>query len=76
MGSVVIFPQSRVVRTHARSPRVEELEMRILEHLRILQHRSSDETVGEILRLREEIWRLEADDASAPRAGMGWPRGH
>ena len=76
MGDVVVFPQSRVVRTHARSLRVEELEMRILEHLRILQHRSSDETVGEILRLREEIWRLEAEDASAPRAGMGWPRGH
>jgi hypothetical protein len=76
MAEVLIFPQSRVVRTHARSPRVEELEMRILEHLRILQHRSSDETVGEILRLREEIWRVEAEDVSAPRTGMGWPRGH
>jgi hypothetical protein len=62
MGDLVIFPQSRVVRTHTCSPRVEELEMRILEHLRILQHCSSDESVSEILRLREEIWRLEAED--------------
>ena len=60
MGTIVLFPQDRVVRTITRSSRVEELEMRILDLLRILRERNSDKTVGEILRLREEIWRVEA----------------
>ena len=55
MGEVVVFPQCRVVRSLSRSPRIEELEMRILEHQRILRHRNTEEIVGEILRLREEI---------------------
>ena len=63
--TIVIFPQDRVVRTLTRSPRVEELEIRILDLLRILRHRKSDKTVAEILKLREEIWRLEADEAAA-----------
>ena len=60
MGTIVIFPQDRVVRTITRSSRVEELEIRILDLLRILRHRKSDKTVAEILKLREEIgWRLK-----------------
>ena len=43
MGEVVVFPQSRVVRSLSRSPRIAELEMRILEHLRILRHRNNEE---------------------------------
>ena len=65
MGTIVIFPQDRVVRTVTRSSRVEELEIRILDLLLILRHRKSDKTVAEILKLREEIWRLEADDGEA-----------
>jgi hypothetical protein len=75
MGDIVIFPQHRVVRTITRSSRVEELELRILDLLRILRHRSSDKTVGEILKLREEIWRVEAEEAEALNQNA-WPRGH
>jgi hypothetical protein len=75
MGSIVIFPQDRVVRTLTRSSRIEELEQRILELLRLLRHRNSDNTVSEILRLREEIWRIEADEATSSEPA-GWPRGH
>ena len=42
MDTIVIFPQDRVVRTITRSSRVEELEIRILDLLRILRHRKSD----------------------------------
>ena len=71
--TIVIFPQDRVVRTLTRSPRVEELEIRILDLLRILRHRKSDKTVAEILKLRGEIWRLEADEADTENAS---PRSH
>ena len=73
MGAIVLFPQDRVVRTISRSSRVEELEMRILDLLRILRHRNSDKTVGEILRLRDEIWRLEAEecDNATPLSAEG-----
>ena len=74
MGTIVLFPQDRVVRTIPRSSRVEELEMRILDQLRILCHRNSDKTVGEILRLREEIWRVEAEEAEIPTENT-WQRG-
>ena len=75
MGTIVIFPQDRVVRTITRSSRVEELEIRILDLLRILRHRKSDKTVAEILKLREEIWRLEAEEAEA-FTGNAAPRSH
>jgi hypothetical protein len=71
MGEVITFPRSRVASTLCRSSRVEELEMHILEKLRLLQHRNSDAIVGEILQLREEIWRLEADEAMAPNPEVG-----
>jgi hypothetical protein len=75
MGEVAVFPQCRVVRSLTRSPRIEELELRILEHLRILRHRNTDEIVGEILRLRDEIWRTEAEEAGTPSVELGWPQG-
>ncbi len=62
MGNVTIFPRSRLAL--ARSPRVQALESRILEHLRRLQRHDSQETVSEILRLRDEIWRTEAEEAT------------
>ena len=72
MGTIVIFPQDRVVRTITRS---SELEIRILDLLLILRHRKSDKTVAEILKLREEIWRLEADEAEAFTENAS-PRSH
>ena len=50
--------------------------VRILEHLRILKHRNTEEIVGEILRLREEIWRIEAEETETPSVEMGGPQGH
>ena len=74
MGTIVLFPQDRVVRSITRSSRVEELEMRILDLLRILRDRNSDKTVGEILRLREEIWRVEAAEEAETPTENTWPR--
>ncbi len=64
MGVLLIFPRERVVRASPRSSRIDQLEHRILELLRLLRHRHSPDAVEEILRLRDEIWRLEADEAS------------
>lgn len=64
-GTVLIFPQERVVRKPSRSRRVDEIEARILDHLQILRRHTSDETVAAILTLRDEIWRIEADEAVA-----------
>ena len=63
MAQVLVFPQTRVVRTLYWSPRVAELELRILELLRTLRHRNCQETVEEILLLRDEIWHLESEEA-------------
>jgi hypothetical protein len=62
MGKVLIFPHYQVFRAPNRSRRVEELEMLILDRLRILRHRESNDIVGEILQLRDEIWRVEAEE--------------
>jgi hypothetical protein len=66
MAQVLVFPQTRVVRSLYWSPRVAELEFRILELLRILQHRNCQETIEEILLLRHQIWLLESEEAGCP----------
>jgi hypothetical protein len=63
MGKIAVFPQDRVRRRSAPSAHIEQLEHQILALLRILKHRDSPELVAEILKLRDEIWRIEAEEA-------------
>lgn len=73
MGNIAVFPQDRVTRPRPRSARIEQLEYRILDLLRILRHRDSPEVVAAILQLRDEIWRIEADEATAgENVSPGW----
>jgi hypothetical protein len=76
MGSLVLFPRHRIVRRlDARAPRTEELECRILELMRVLRRDNNQDVLDEILRLRDQIWRLDAGEEQ-PSSPVAWPRGH
>jgi hypothetical protein len=76
MGTVVQFPSDRIVRRlAARSSRIIELERRILELMRVLRQGNSQDNTDEILRLRDEVWRLDTCEEQATTS-IAWPRGH